>query len=196
MIEAELKARVHAPDTVRARLAGLADEEAATYADTYYDWPDRRLTNGGWELRVRVVETDAGRRTLLTYKEPPADTGSGSKPEHETAVDDDRPVDVMLRGLGLTVLVELTKHCRNYRFRVHGRDMLATLVTVPELHGTFLEVETIAEPNELDAALGAVRAVLDDLDLLDDLDATDYTDAVMRARGLLDKGTVHTEGTT
>jgi hypothetical protein len=39
-------------------------------------------------------------------------------------------------------LVSFEKHCTNYRFRVEGRDLLATVVTVPELDGTFLELET------------------------------------------------------
>lgn len=185
MIEAELKARVRDPDGVRQLLVDRAGvEEAATYSDTYYDWPDRSLTAGEWELRVRVVETASGTRTLLTYKEPPADAASGSKPEHETRLDDGHPVDVMLRGLGLTVLVQLTKHCRNYRFTAHGRDMLATLVTVPELDGTFLELETQTEPADLERALTTVRKVLDELGVLDSLDPTDYTDAVIRARGV------------
>ena len=61
--------------------------------------------------------------------------------------------------------------------------MLATMVTVPEIDGTFVELETLAEEGGLAAALGDVRAVLGELGVgEDDLTTEQYTDAVMRAR--------------
>jgi len=74
-------------------------------------------------------------------------------------------------------------HCANYRFTAKGRDMLATVVTVPEIDGTFLELETPTGQDDLAAALGDVRAVLGELGIgEDDLITEQYTDAVMRAR--------------
>ena len=81
------------------------------------------------------------RRAVLTYKKPAADSASDSKPEHETKVADAAVVDEILSALGLEHLVAFEKHCANYRFTAQGRDMLATLVTVPEIDGTFLELE-------------------------------------------------------
>jgi adenylate cyclase class 2 len=183
VIEAELKARVREPDALRGRLRRLADEERSTYRDTYYDRPGHDLTDADRELRVRVVETDELRRTVLTYKEPAVDAGSGSKPEHETKVADAAVIDTVFRALGLEPLVAFEKRCVNYRFTAHGRDMLATVVTVPEIDGTFVELETMADEAETDAALGDVRAVLHDLGITDDdLTTEQYTDAVMRAR--------------
>jgi adenylate cyclase class 2 len=62
--------------------------------------------------------------------------------------------------------------------------MLATLVTVPELEGTFLEVETMTgDEDDLDAALSDIRAVLGQLGITEaDLTTELYTDAVMRHR--------------
>jgi adenylate cyclase class 2 len=37
--------------------------------------------------------------------------------------------------------------------------MLATMVTVPEIDGTFVELETLTDEADLAAALGDVRAV-------------------------------------
>jgi adenylate cyclase, class 2 len=183
LIEAELKARVHDPDTLRARLRRLASEEISLYRDTYYDRPGRELTAQGRELRVRVMETGGVRRALLTYKEPAADAASGSKPKYETKVADAVVVDEILRGLGLEHLVAFEKHCANYRFTAKGRDMLATVVTVPPLDGTFIELETLAEEADLATALGDVRAVLGELGIGEnDLTTEQYTDAVMRAR--------------
>lgn len=183
MIEAELKARVRDPDALCAALRQRADEERSVYTDTYYDRPDASMDAAGRELRVRVVETEGVTRTLLTYKEPAVDDASGSKPEYETKAADADVLDTVFAALGLVHLVRLTKRCRNYRFTAHGRDMLATVVTVPEIDGTFVELETMADDAELPAALADVRAVLADLGITEaDLTTEKYTDAVMRAR--------------
>jgi adenylate cyclase, class 2 len=183
VIEAELKARVTSPAGLSAALGRLGRGEHAVYHDVYYDTPARGLKASGRELRLRVVETGGGRRCLLTYKEAPADAASGSKPEHETAVADPAVIDVTLAGLGLVRLVEFSKDCVNYRFTARGRDMLATVVTVPEISGTFLELETMAAERDLAAALADVRGVLGELGIVDgDLTTELYTDAVMRAR--------------
>jgi adenylate cyclase class 2 len=183
VIEAELKARVREPDALRERLRRLADEERSTYRDTYYDRPGHDLTAVGRELRVRVIETGEMRRTVLTYKEPAVDSGSGSKPEHETKVADATTLDTVFRALGLQHLVAFEKRCANYRFTALGRDMLATVVTVPEIDGTFIELETMADNTDVDAALSDIRTVLGDLGIVnDDLTTEQYTDAVLRAR--------------
>jgi adenylate cyclase, class 2 len=183
LIEAELKARVRDPAALRDRLRRLASEEISLYRDTYYDRPRRDLTAQGRELRVRVVETSGVRRAVLTYKEPATDAASGSKPEHETKVADAAVVDEILLALGLVHLVAFEKHCANYRFTANGRDMLATVVTVPEIDGTFLELETLTDQAGLAAALSDVRAVLGELGIGEDgLTTEQYTDAVMRAR--------------
>jgi adenylate cyclase class 2 len=143
VIEAELKARVRDPAALRARLRRLASEEISLYRDTYYDRPGRDLTTQDRELRVRIVDTGGVRRAVLTYKEQAADAASGSKPEHETKVADPAVVDEILRALGLEHLVAFEKHCANFRFTAKGRDMLATVVTVPEIDGTFVELETL-----------------------------------------------------
>ena len=70
-----------------------------------------------------------------------------------------------------------------YRFTDGGREFLATVVQVPEIDGTFLEVETMADEDQVDEALAAVRAVLDQLGVpVDDLTTDRYTAAVRAAR--------------
>jgi adenylate cyclase, class 2 len=183
VIEAELKARASAPEAVSAALGRLARGEPSAYRDIYYDTPDSSFSGSGRELRVRVIEAGATRRAILTYKEPAADEASQSKPEHETVVASADVVDVILSALGLVHLVAFGKRCVNYRFTTRGRDMLATMVTVPEIDGTFIELETMAEESDLQAALGDVRAVLGELGVAeDDLTTDTYTGAVMRAR--------------
>ncbi len=183
MIEAELKARVRDPDGLRDRLLRLAAEEASFYYDTYYDWPDRGLTATGRELRIRIAEAGGQRRVVLTYKEPAADIASGSKPEHETTLQDAEVIGVILSALGLEHLVAFEKNCANYRFTARGRKMLATIATVPEISGVFLEVETLVAEPDLADALDDIRAVLGELGVSsDDLTAETYTDAVISRR--------------
>lgn len=183
MIEAELKARVTDPQGLSAALGRLARGEPSTYRDVYYDTPPGGLAASGRELRVRVIEAGGTSRTVFTYKEPPTDEASQSKPEHETVVASADVIDVILTALGLAHQVAFEKRCVNYRFTARGRDMLATVVRVPEISGTFVELETMAEEDDLGAALADVRGVLGELGIGEgDLTTETYTGAVMRAR--------------
>lgn len=184
MIEAELKARVHASasETVLRRLDERAVGRAEVYQDTYYDTPDGALEARDEELRIRTVHGQDETRTVLTYKGARVDEETGSKPEHETRVEDAEAVHATLRGLGYLPVIAFEKRCRNYDFEARGRRMLATLVRVPEIDGVFIELETLVDEDELAAALTDVRAVLGDLGIdADDLTRELYTDAV-RAR--------------
>jgi adenylate cyclase class 2 len=184
-VEAELKAIVRNVGTVRSALGERASVERATYADRYYDFPDGRLTSQGRELRVRtIVQENGGPCVLLTYKEPAVDVDSDSKPEHETTASDAGVLATVLTALGVREIIAFEKRCENYRFTAHRRDMLATLVTVPELDGqTFIELETAAQTDDVSAALDAVRAVLEELGIAaDDLTTETYTDAVATSR--------------
>lgn len=184
-IEAELKARVDDAEAVRARLGALAAAEHAIYRDAYFDKPDEGFMAGGHELRLRTVSTSSSVRTVLTFKAPAVDEASGSKPEFETGVADLAATAAILEGLGYRKVLAFSKRCENHEFTTGGYPMLATLVTVPEIDGTFLEVETLVDAaGDLDAALGAIKAVLLDLGIGPDaLTADLYTDAVARARG-------------
>ncbi|MFG2722725.1 class IV adenylate cyclase [Streptomyces sp. NPDC048416] len=183
MIEAELKARVHTPEAVVKRLDERTTGRAEVYQDTYYDDPAGRLEGSDKELRVRTVHGTDETRTLLTYKGAKVDEASGSKPEHETWVSDPEAVHALLRGLGYVPVVAFEKRCRNYDFEANGRKMVATLVRVPEIDGTFVELETIVDEADVAAALGDVRAVLRDLGIEEeDLTTELYTDAVRAGR--------------
>lgn len=182
MIEAELKARVRDVKAIRAQLSALATGEQCVYNDTYYQ-PNPEFTTAGYELRLRVISSAKGDRALLTFKQPPVDASSGSKPEHETTVADPAVVGLILSSLGSRPYISFEKRCTNYKFIADGREMLATLVTVPELDGTYLELETLAQPQEAHEALASVRQVLGGFGLADsDLTLETYTDAVLHAR--------------
>ncbi|MCF2526514.1 class IV adenylate cyclase [Yinghuangia soli] len=183
MIEAELKARVRDPEDVMSRLEGHGPGRAEVYQDTYFDDASGTLMREDRELRVRTVHGADGTRSVLTYKGARLDA-SGSKPEHETAVDDPDSMRAVLLGLGYVVAISFEKRCRNYVFDASGRRMLATLVRVKELDETFVEVETlVGHEAELSGALDDVRTVLADLGIAEhDLTSELYTDAVQARR--------------
>ncbi len=184
MIEAEVKAHVREPEHVMQALEERAKGRAEVYEDTYYDTPAKELDRDDRELRVRTVHGQDSTRSVLTYKGARVDEATGSKPEFESAVDNPEGVHGLLRGLGYAPSIAFSKRCRNYEFEAAGRKMLATLVRVPELDGTFLELETMVQDDaELPAALDDVRSVLRELGI-DDKDLTNelYTDAVAARR--------------
>ncbi|MFI6527395.1 class IV adenylate cyclase [Streptomyces uncialis] len=183
MIEAELKARVHTPEAVTQALDDRADARVEVYKDSYYDQPDGELSRAGKELRVRTVHGAHGAHTFLTFKGASVDETSGSKPEYETRVEDAAAAHAIVRGLGHVLVIAFEKRCRNYAFEACGRHMLATLVRVPEVDGTFLEIETLVEEHDVSAALDDIRSVLGDLDIgPEDLTRDTYTDAVSAQR--------------
>ncbi|WP_150241397.1 class IV adenylate cyclase [Nocardiopsis quinghaiensis] len=184
MIEAELKARVAKPERMMELLRGRAEEVIAVYRDTYYDLPDGSLTSQSRELRVRVIERGGDQKVVFTYKAPPVDEASGSKPEHETRAESAPELDAILTGLGYEHLVSLTKHCANFSLTTDdGRECLATVVTVPELEGTFIEVETLVPEDEVTEGLALVRNVLNSLGIEEsDLTTEEYTAAVIAHR--------------
>ncbi|MGH3836164.1 MAG: class IV adenylate cyclase [Pseudonocardiaceae bacterium] len=184
-IEAELKTRVRDIDRVRGLLCQRAAGQNSVYADSYFDTPDRTLTHDGCELRVREVHTDDDAAvTLLTYKGAPVHAASRSKPEIETTVGDANALQAILAALGFDVLIAFEKHCSNYHFAAAGQPLLATLVYVPELEETFLEIETIVDSEtEIEPALRVMRQVLGELEIDRNDETTEaYTEAVSARR--------------
>ncbi|MFI0188424.1 class IV adenylate cyclase [Streptomyces sp. NPDC017082] len=183
MIEAELKARVQAPEAVMRQLDQRAPAQIEVYRDTYYDRPDGSLDQADQELRVRTVHGADSTRTVLTFKGAAVDEASGSKPEHETVVADADEAHAILRGLGHAPVIAFEKRCRNYSFEARGRQMLATLLRVPEIDGTFLEVETLVAEGDVPAALADIRVTLEELGIgPDDLTRETYSGAVAAQR--------------
>ncbi|MDQ1306929.1 MAG: adenylate cyclase, class 2 [Actinomycetota bacterium] len=96
----EVEVAVTDPATLQQALIASAPGEASVYEDTYYDFPDRRLTSTGRrEVRLRVIRTDTSSRARLTFKDAMLD--ATSTPERESGVDDPDAVHEILTGLGL-----------------------------------------------------------------------------------------------
>lgn len=79
---------------------------------------------------------------------------------------------------------DLTAEGRELRVRVVETGTTRRTVLTYKEDGTFIELETMADEADLDAALADVLTVLHDLGVADDdLTTEQYTDAVMQARG-------------
>ncbi|MBB5913599.1 adenylate cyclase class 2 [Nocardia transvalensis] len=183
MIEAEYKARLADPDRVRGLLNGKANPDRVSYQDTYFDREDGSLTSRDQELRLRTVSGNKGSEHLLTFKDATVDQETGSKPEFETLVGERESAEEIIKHLGFRPDISFTKNCENYRYAAAGRDVLATVVTVPEIDGVFLEIETLVPDGELDSALADLRGELAELGISPDQWTTElYTDAVRKSR--------------
>ena len=80
-IEAELKARVLAPEETLRRLDECATDVPEVYRDTYDDAAEVFLRRDA-ELRVRTGHGPGDTRAVLTYRGAAVDEASGPKPEH------------------------------------------------------------------------------------------------------------------
>jgi adenylate cyclase class 2 len=186
VIEAEYKARLSDPEAVREWLRSRAAAEEVGYEDAYFDTADRALDEADCELRLRTITAFGGeQRHLLTFKDAAVEESTRSKPEYETYVSDRKSMAEIMARLGYRPFITFTKQCENFRFNSAGRDIVATVVTVPEIDGTFLELETQVEEDDVSGALRDLRSVLAELGVsLDELTTGLYTDAVAKSRGL------------
>lgn len=185
VIEAEYKARLADAGAVREKLTARAEVDVVSYHDTYFDDPSESLSAAGREFRLRTVRNAEGStRHLLTFKDAAVDQETGSKPEYETDVDQRDAMEQIIRRLGYRPKISFTKQCENHGFTAAGREMLATVVTIPEIDGTFLELETLVEAeDDLGNALADLRTVLAALGVSPDQLTTElYTDAVTASR--------------
>ncbi len=154
------------------------------YHDVYFDQPDELLTKSDRELRLRTIVGDRGSKHVLTFKDATVDPETGSKPEHETVIEDRDAAESIIVRLGYRPRIAFTKDCENYTFTMAGRQMIATVVMVPEIDGVFLELETqVSGQDELPHALADLRDALADLGVGDDQLTTElYTTAVADSR--------------
>jgi adenylate cyclase class 2 len=93
-------------------------------------------------------------------------------------------IGAILVGLGLERLIAYTKRCENFTLDAEGHRIVATMVTVPELDGTFIEIETLVPDSApVDAAHAAIHRVLADLGLSEsDLEPAFYIDMISARR--------------
>ena len=143
---------------VSDRLEALGAEPAGTVeqTDTYYDHPTRSFAETDEALRLRT----SGERTVLTYKGPKVDAASKTRREVETAVDDGGAAEGILEAVGFSPAATVRKTRARYDFEGYR----VSLDAVDGL-GTFVEVETTGDAEELEALRAGATAVLGRLGL-------------------------------
>ncbi|MDY0191055.1 MAG: class IV adenylate cyclase [Desulfuromonas sp.] len=186
MYEVELKATVTDVNNLLCKLNEFsATAEIKTYEDTYFN-NEQNLLAQDKELRLRLIEHRGAKTVLLTYKDPPFDALSRSKPEIELELSSHQQAVNLLEKLGFTIDISFKKNCTIYSFHWLDLAVELTIAQIPELAATFVEIETlVADKNETTAAFEKLYALVQHLKIPQvDITSEYYTDAVRAARTL------------
>jgi adenylate cyclase, class 2 len=184
MYEAEIKLVVIDPTSVRVSLDSEVIGEDERYEDHYFTHETLVPRNSTRELRVREVQGHKETRALLTFKDEVVDIATQSKQEHETQIANADEFIRIMQAIGFNLDINFTKICTNWRLLRERYEILVTLVTVPELSGHYLELETLVkEKTEIESAIEVLRLLANSLglDRSDETTAT-YTESVRNAR--------------
>jgi adenylate cyclase class 2 len=185
MIEAELKFVVTDADGLRDCLDQYGPQRDLRYQDQYFTHDVLQFKKQDAEFRLRAI-TEAHRlqRTVMTYKGGIIDEATQSKSEYEAEIRDQREMRILLESMGFRCYIEFTKVCQDYRFSVEGHDIGATIVSLEEVDGTWIEIESIVDESALRAELEWLEHFSTTLGLAaDDRTTARYEDAVASARG-------------
>lgn len=183
MYEAEIKYAVDDPVRVTNVLEAKSSPVKEVYSDVYFVHPTVVPPMSDQELRVREISSKLGVRSLLTFKDAVVDSATLSKREFEVEIVDSASMYTMLEAMGFQRDIQFTKECVNWHLKA-DMDVLATLVTVPELTGSFLELETlVSSSSEVPGALERIRSLASEAGLGSQQETTaTYTASVRNAR--------------
>jgi adenylate cyclase, class 2 len=164
--EVEMKFPVADWAALEGRLSGLGAAISAPQAeaDVYFAHPARDFAQTDEALRLRRK----GGRFYITYKGPKIDAATKTRRE----IDLPLPADEagfqawfgLLEALGFTPAGEVRKSRRKAQIDWQGRAVEASLDEVERL-GTFIELELIAEAEDLDAARACLASLAERLGL-------------------------------
>ena len=187
MYEVELTAIVKNKADVLQKLKVFAKEPAheVTYDDLYFDKKSELHTQES-ELRLRKKSyPESGKTThWLTLKEAPFDQKTRSKPEFETKITDFEATKVIFEKLGYELVISYAKHCRFYYARFKNLNLEISVVQLPELSDTFIEIEAQTENlEETDAYFDVLYDFLKEIGMSEnDLTTLQYQDLVKESR--------------
>ncbi|HEA28789.1 MAG TPA: class IV adenylate cyclase [Leeuwenhoekiella sp.] len=187
MYEVELTAIVKNKAEVLKKLAEYAKKPAhkVIYDDLYFD-KNNELDERDCELRLRKKTFPAsGKMThWLTLKEAPFDQKTRSKPEFETEITDFESTQAIFKGLGYTLDIRYNKNCQFFYVTYREIQIEISLVELPELTETFIEIETQTEQlNQTDALFKILYTFLEEIGISpNDLTTIQYQDAVRESR--------------
>ena len=164
--EVERKFAVADLAALAARLAALGGSVSPPRSeiDHYFAHPARDFAASDEALRVR--RTDQG--NYVTYKGPKVDTTTKTRREIELPLWSQEgkvaALERLLEALGFTPVAEVCKYRRKAIIPWQGRRVEAALDDVAEV-GTFVELELVAEDDEVDAARACIGSLAEHLGL-------------------------------
>jgi len=164
----EVEMKFPAPDraTLKARLAGLGATIAAPQSevDVYFAHPARDFANSDEALRIRRK----GSANFITYKGPKIDALTKTRREIDLPLPPGEPTaqawTALLEALGFTAVGEVRKSRRKADVDWQGRSVEVSLDEVDRL-GFYVELELIAEADDLDAARANIVSLAEALGL-------------------------------
>ena len=164
--EVEQKYPVADRATIEAKLAelGARPHGAGRQVDCYYAHPARDFAQTDEALRIRRV----GEQNFVTYKGPKLDPTTKTRRELELPIEPGdagaRRFAELLEALGFRVVREVSKRRSSLELGWEGAQVEVALDEVDGL-GVFLELELIAEVDELDAAKARLASLAARLEL-------------------------------
>jgi adenylate cyclase class 2 len=164
--EVEMKFAVSDLATVERKLAALGATigENTQQVDTYFNHPARDFAATDEALRIRR-QGDAWR---LTYKGPKLDATAKTRREIELPLTSDgcqaEQWREVLLALGFRVVADVKKTRRTMHIPFAGRAIEAALDEVEGL-GSFVELELIADEDDLEAAQAVIAKLAGELGL-------------------------------
>ncbi|WP_416440716.1 class IV adenylate cyclase [Leeuwenhoekiella sp. A16] len=187
MFEVELKAIVRNRSATITQIENLCNETALNlvYDDVYLD-KENTLTTVDKELRLRnKTNRDSGEsRFFLTFKDSPFDEKSKSKPEFETEIADFNTGIAIFQKLGYSISMRYTKECLIYNLTYQDIKLEVSIVKLPELENTFIEVETQTETEkDIKSRFKILHEFLNQIGIAQiDITSQYYVDAIKEKR--------------
>lgn len=151
---------------VQARLSAIGAEisEPRLEVDLYYAHPARDFAATDEALRIRRV----GPSNWITYKGPKVDRTTKTRQEIELELAPEeagaRAWGGLLEVLGFRPVAEVRKHRRKALVPWQGRRVEASLDDVEHV-GTFVELELMARPRDVEAAKACIASLAGHLGL-------------------------------
>lgn len=155
MIEIELKARLHNPEKVRAKVEGFADYvREFDKMDAYWHGPEWRFARGTKGFRLRAD----GEKSIVTFKAKRNEGGIEINRETEFEVSDPDAFTSLVERIGCEPFYRKHKTGRAYDYD----GFTIELVQVEGL-GNFIEVEKLLDnddPETVAVVLGGLKGIL------------------------------------
>jgi len=164
--EVEQKYRVDDLDLIVDQIVALGGvrQDKVRQVDLYLAHPSREFAETDEALRLRRV----GETNVVTYKGPKLDHSTKTRREIELPLADGGPSfedwTQMLTILGFSPVAEVAKWRTPYQLEIEGRTIELALDEVDQL-GSYVEIETIANESQLDAARDAIARLAAQLQL-------------------------------